>query len=118
MDFPEDFKAKADEWHGICADITSVTDDQIVGMRHGDFPEDDLLKRYLLCIWRVSGVMDTNLRINATIIKGHLPKRLLDVNLHGLARRCIDETRSLDEEKYQIFSCWRNACMKETLKRS
>ncbi|KAG5879606.1 hypothetical protein JTB14_025253 [Gonioctena quinquepunctata] len=42
--FPERFKVLANEIHEICADITSVTDNQIDGMRHGIFPEDDLLK--------------------------------------------------------------------------
>ncbi|KAG5879602.1 hypothetical protein JTB14_025249 [Gonioctena quinquepunctata] len=100
-EFPEEFIAMASEWHEICADITSITDDQIDGMRHGVFPEDELLKRYLLCLWRVSGLMDTNLMIHATKLKDVIPKRLADKNLHDLSRRCIDETRNLDEEKYE-----------------
>ncbi|KAG5879601.1 hypothetical protein JTB14_025248 [Gonioctena quinquepunctata] len=89
------------EWHEICADVTSVTDDQIDGMRHGIFPEDEMLKRYLLCLWRVAGAMDTNLMINMKRVKEYLPKALTDVDLHGLSRRCIDESRSLDVEKYE-----------------
>ncbi|XP_074030871.1 pheromone-binding protein-related protein 6-like [Leptinotarsa decemlineata] len=111
-DFGEELTKAANEWHDICTDITGATDDMIKQVRSGNFIEDEKMKRYLLCLWRVSRVADKNLKVDVEAIRQVLPQ-MLKKETPVKARDCLVNARNSDlkenyDKIYEVEKCLYN----------
>ncbi|XP_023019482.1 pheromone-binding protein-related protein 6 [Leptinotarsa decemlineata] len=109
-DFGEPMRKAAEECHDICTDVTGTTDEQVQQIREGNFIDDEKMKRYILCLWRVAGYMDRNLKINVAKVRQVLPQELIDSGCHSAAVKCLNEARNSGlkenyEKIYELEKC-------------
>ncbi|KAG5880007.1 hypothetical protein JTB14_018107 [Gonioctena quinquepunctata] len=98
--FPAEIKNLIKYLHDLCTDITGTTEEQIQQVREGNFPDDEKIKRYTLCIWR-NTVMDVNMKLNVTYFKDLLDK--MRPELFELKKKCLDKARNSGfKEKYEL----------------
>ncbi|KAG5880009.1 hypothetical protein JTB14_018109 [Gonioctena quinquepunctata] len=109
--FPAEVKKLAKYFHDLCTDITGTTDEQIQQVQQGNFPDDERVKRYALCLWRKS-VMDVNMKVNAPYLKELVNK--IKPAMLGPLKECLEIARNSGyKEKYEIpyaiHKCWYEA---------
>ncbi|XP_074030859.1 uncharacterized protein [Leptinotarsa decemlineata] len=86
----------------MCMEITGASQEVIDQYKIGHFVENEKAQRYVLCLWRVSGLMDKNLKLNETFLDSILPQKERDADFPGEVKKChavIDQLG--DEENYQ-----------------
>ncbi|XP_023019484.2 pheromone-binding protein-related protein 6 [Leptinotarsa decemlineata] len=101
---PKDFGDKltklGNECHDICTDVTGATEEMIIQVRNGNFIDDEKMKRYVLCLCRVSRLMDKDLKIDMVALNEVLPAGSRK-NVPSGARDCLVNARNSDlKEKY------------------
>ncbi|XP_023019478.1 pheromone-binding protein-related protein 6 [Leptinotarsa decemlineata] len=93
-----------EKWHDVCEDVTGVTDEEVANMQNGNFTEDANQKKYLLCMWRATGVISKDMEFNKKRFLHWLPKRLQTDAEAEMVQSCFDEGKKSGGEKCeQIF---------------
>ncbi|XP_023019480.2 pheromone-binding protein-related protein 6 [Leptinotarsa decemlineata] len=98
--YGEKLSKEGNEWHDICTDVTGATDEMIRQVRDGNFIEEEKMKRYILCLWRVSRIMDRNMKVDHVVLKEVLPE-VRHGSFPQETRDCLVNSRNLDlKENY------------------
>nr|XP_023019479.1 pheromone-binding protein-related protein 6-like [Leptinotarsa decemlineata] len=95
-------------WHDVCRDVTGTTEEAIKQVQIGHFIDDDALKKYVFCMWRISGVMSTNFKMHFDRVEEYLPERTRGIASQTL-KGCHDKVKDKDlpnfEKTYILQKC-------------
>nr|ALR72504.1 odorant binding protein 16 [Colaphellus bowringi] len=107
-DYGPKLSAVANKVHNACIKKHAVNEDTIMQVRKGNFVEDELIKKYISCIWLLSTVLDESGNLNIKIINDLCPPKGKDT-LPKIYHDCHAENAGvsqLDEKVYNIMKCW------------
>ncbi|KAG5877195.1 hypothetical protein JTB14_024200 [Gonioctena quinquepunctata] len=99
-DYGEEFLACTKEWHKKCVAITGNNQTSIDAVKKGNFDDnDEKMKRYILCLWFLSGYMDADMNYNK-IVYETMPKKIQ--NAEKIYEECHEIAKQSEEvEKYE-----------------
>ncbi|CAH1107293.1 unnamed protein product [Psylliodes chrysocephalus] len=89
VDFGENLAKDSVRWHDSCIVLTDANQEMIDAIIKGDFTEKLEIKKYLACLWLMSGCMDSKFTMDDEKLKYYIPKNLQKEVVSFL--KCADE---------------------------
>ncbi|CAG9864578.1 unnamed protein product, partial [Phyllotreta striolata] len=74
QDYSDSLKAIAKQVHFQCQTFSGASEEEINRAREGDFTGSEALKRFMACIWLLTGIVDENLQTNAAVLEKMEPE--------------------------------------------
>nr|APC94265.1 odorant-binding protein 31 [Pyrrhalta aenescens] len=108
----EEFVEKAKHLHDVCVAQTQVPNSVINLYKAGIFPvQNNLLKKYLTCLWLESKGANRNLEFNDEVIKNFFPASIaahlvpIYVGCAKLVKQSAPMSTPIDDKFYLISNC-------------
>ncbi|KAG5877193.1 hypothetical protein JTB14_024198 [Gonioctena quinquepunctata] len=91
-------------WHDKCTLITDIPQASIDAVKNGIFDDGDVkIKKYILCLWLVSGDMTTDLNLNIENMTKLMPKKI--ENGIQTYQNCNQEAKKSDAVAHEKIWC-------------
>nr|UDM59718.1 putative odorant binding protein 18 [Corcyra cephalonica] len=100
-------KEKANQYVAECQKETGVKPELLVEAKTGKFPEDDGLKKFTLCFFKKSGIIDGEGKVNVETALMKLPEGVDKAEAKKLLEECKKKTgKNAAETAFEIFKCY------------
>ncbi|XP_074038134.1 uncharacterized protein [Leptinotarsa decemlineata] len=89
----------AKEWHAKCQVITGVSDEEIFGLRSGNFAVAENTKRYHLCIFIMANAITPKMEFVERIFRKYIPDNTMVRNY----KQCFHESKRTQTQPEEII---------------
>ncbi|CAH0405492.1 unnamed protein product [Chilo suppressalis] len=103
----ESQKEKANQYIMECVKQSGVHTDVLVNAKKGQYADDEALKKFTLCFFQKSGIVDQTGKLNVDAALSKLPESVNKHDATKLLEECKNKTgKDAADTAFEIFKCY------------
>nr|ALT31648.1 odorant-binding protein 18 [Cnaphalocrocis medinalis] len=100
-------KEKVHQYTAQCVKETGVKTDVLAEAKKGHFADDEALKKFTLCFFQKSGIVDSTGKLNVEAALSKLPQGVNKADATKLLEECKKKTgKDAADTAFEVFKCY------------